>query len=268
MGILPDWMIERDIGITPLEQAGKREGKISYGLSSYGLDCRLGYKFKVFKPYPATVIDPKNFDPRMLEDVDLTQDTAHKPKSHKDGTYSCSSCGKVIHVGGDIIDPPCPVGKPDHLIIPPHSFVLAESLEHFKIPRDVLCVVLGKSTYARCGLIVNVTPGEPEWEGHWTIELSNTTPLPMKVYPGEGIMQCLFFRSDGWRESLFNKIKSLGDTLGLKSVTQAVADMVTSIYHWRSSLDFLSCRTSYKDKVGKYQSQAGLTLPTVDGKDN
>ncbi|MCA9893086.1 MAG: dCTP deaminase [Anaerolineae bacterium] len=81
-------------------------------------------------------------------------------------------------------------------IIPPNSFVLARSIEYFRIPRSVLTVCLGKSTYARCGLIVNVTPFEPEWEGHVTLEISNTTPLPAKVYANEGLAQVLFFEAD------------------------------------------------------------------------
>ena len=86
--------------------------------------------------------------------------------------------------------------KTDVCIIPPNSFVLAKTVEYFRIPRDVLTVCVGKSTYARCGLIVNVTPFEPEWEGFVTLEISNTTPLPAKVYANEGISQVLFFQSD------------------------------------------------------------------------
>lgn len=81
-------------------------------------------------------------------------------------------------------------------IIPPNSFALARTVEYFKIPRDVLVVCLGKSTYARCGIIVNVTPLEPEWEGHVTLEFSNTTPLPAKIYANEGVAQMLFFKAD------------------------------------------------------------------------
>ncbi|MCL1623961.1 dCTP deaminase [Moraxella sp. Tifton1] len=109
----------------------------------------------------------------------------------------------------------------DECIIPPNSFALARTVEYFKIPRDVLTVCLGKSTYARCGIIVNVTPLEPEWEGHVTLEFSNTTNLPAKIYAGEGVAQMLFFQSD--------------------------ADDV--------------CETSYKDRGGKYQGQMGVTLP-------
>lgn len=82
----------------------------------------------------------------------------------------------------------------DEVIIPPNSFILGRTVEYFRIPRDILVVCLGKSSYARCGLIVNVTPLEPEWEGHVTIEISNTTPLPAKIYANEGISQFLFFK--------------------------------------------------------------------------
>ncbi|HEX7118479.1 MAG TPA: dCTP deaminase [Longimicrobiales bacterium] len=84
----------------------------------------------------------------------------------------------------------------DHCIIPPNSFALARTMEYFRIPKDVLVVCLGKSTYARCGIIVNVTPLEPEWEGFLTLEISNTTPLPAKIYAEEGIAQLLFFQGD------------------------------------------------------------------------
>lgn len=83
----------------------------------------------------------------------------------------------------------------DHCLIPPNSFALAETIEYFEIPRDMLGVCLGKSTYARCGIIVNVTPLEPEWRGRVTIEISNTTPLPAKIYAGEGIAQILFLKA-------------------------------------------------------------------------
>ena len=86
------------------------------------------------------------------------------------------------------------IGK--ECIIPPNSFALARTVEYFKIPDDVLVICLGKSTYARCGIIVNVTPLEPEWEGHVTLEFSNTTNLPAKIYAGEGVAQMLFFESD------------------------------------------------------------------------
>jgi dCTP deaminase len=86
--------------------------------------------------------------------------------------------------------------KSDVCIIPPNSFALARTVEYFRIPRDVLTICLGKSTYARCGIIVNVTPLEPEWEGHVTLEFSNTTPLPAKIYANEGVAQMLFLGGD------------------------------------------------------------------------
>jgi dCTP deaminase len=141
--------------IDPFVADQVREGVISYGVSSYGYDVRVGSDFKVFTNVYNTVVDPKNFDPKSF--VDITADVC---------------------------------------IIPPNSFALASTIEYFRIPRDILTVCLGKSTYARCGIIVNVTPFEPEWEGHVTIEISNTTPLPAKIYANEGIAQVLFFQGD------------------------------------------------------------------------
>lgn len=155
MGVLPDWLIERDIKIEPFAAASARPGVISYGVSSYGYDVRVGRQFKVFTNVYGTLIDPKNFSPNAFVDMEA-----------------------------------------DSCIIPPNSFALAETVETFEIPRDVLAVCLGKSTYARCGIIVNITPLEPEWRGKITIEISNTTPLPAKIYANEGIAQILFFRAE------------------------------------------------------------------------
>ncbi len=94
--------------------------------------------------------------------------------------------------------------KTDVCIIPPNSFALARTVEYFKIPRDVLVICLGKSTYARCGIIVNVTPLEPEWEGHVTLEFSNTTTLPAKIYANEGVAQMLFFGGDDVCETSYS----------------------------------------------------------------
>ncbi len=141
--------------IEPFVDSQMREGVISYGVSSYGYDVRVGDEFKVFTNVYNTVVDPKNFDPKSFVDI-----------------------------------------RADVCIIPPNSFALASTIEYFRIPRDILTICLGKSTYARCGIIVNVTPFEPEWEGHVTIEISNTTPLPAKIYANEGIAQVLFFQSD------------------------------------------------------------------------
>jgi len=106
----------------------------------------------------------------------------------------------------------------DHCIIPPNSFALARTVEYFRVPRDVLVVCLGKSTYARCGIIVNVTPLEPTWEGYLTLEISNTTPLPAKIYGGEGIAQLLFFEGDEEPETAYadrqgKYMKQVGVTL-------------------------------------------------------
>ncbi len=141
--------------IDPFEDRQVREGKISYGVSSYGYDIRIAGEFKIFTNVNSTIVDPKNFDERSLVSV-----------------------------------------EGDHCIIPPNSFALARTVEYFRIPRQVLTVCVGKSTYARCGIIVNVTPFEPEWEGYVTLEVSNTTPLPAKIYANEGIAQVLFFESD------------------------------------------------------------------------
>ena len=107
--------------------------------------------------------------------------------------------------------------KTDVCIIPPNSFVLARTVEYFRIPRDVLVICLGKSTYARCGIIVNVTPLEPEWEGHVTLEFSNTTPLPAKIYANEGVAQFLFFKGESVCETSYADRK--GKYQGQKGVT-------------------------------------------------
>jgi dCTP deaminase len=140
--------------IAPFSDSQARQGVISYGVSSYGYDMRIGDEFKIFTNINSTCVDPKRFDPAAFADF-----------------------------------------KGDVCIIPPNSFVLATSLEYFKIPRDVLVICLGKSTYARCGLVVNVTPLEPEWEGHVTIAISNTSPLPVKIYANEGIAQIIFLQA-------------------------------------------------------------------------
>jgi dCTP deaminase len=105
-------------------------------------------------------------------------------------------------VNSQIIDPKKPDGdaftsvKAKTILIPPHSFALARTVEYFKIPRNILTICVGKSTYARCGIIVNVTPFEPEWEGFATVELSNTSPLPVRIYANEGIAQLIFLEAD------------------------------------------------------------------------
>ena len=105
----------------------------------------------------------------------------------------------------------------DVCIIPPNSFALASTVEYFRIPRSVLTVCLGKSTYARCGILVNVTPLEPEWEGHVTLEFSNTTPLPARIYANEGVAQMLFFESDEVCETSYKD--RAGKYMGQRGVT-------------------------------------------------
>jgi len=192
MTVLCDTQIRDLIEIEPFETNEKRPGRVSYGVSSYGYDVRVGSLFKVFTNVDPSgsgnqaVVDPKHFTGDMFVTVD-TRETGR-----------------------------------DHVIIPPNSFALAETVEVITVPRDILAICVGKSTYARCGIIVNVTPLEPEWRGCVTLEISNTTPLPAKIYANEGIAQMIFLKASR------------------------------------------VCEVSYADKGGKYQDQAGLTLPRVD----
>ncbi len=201
MPVLCDSQIRDLVEIKPFAEATKRAGRVSFGVSSYGYDVRVGTKFKIFTPTPRSggmaVVDPKRFTDDFMVEVDTATN----------GTAQLDEDGQMD--GG-------------YVIIPPNSFALCETVEYFAIPRDMLVLCVGKSTYARCGLIVNVTPLEPEWRGKVTIEISNTTPLPAKVYANEGIAQFVFLKGD--------KV----------------------------------CEQSYADKAGKYQDQAGLTLPRVD----
>ena len=136
------------------------DGQVSDGIVSYGLSS-YGYDIRVADEFKVfTNINNTVIDPKAFD-----------PRSFVDL-------------------------QADVCIVPPNSFALARTIEYFRIPRDVLTVCLGKSTYARCGIIVNVTPFEPEWEGFVTLEISNTTPLPAKIYSNEGIAQVLFFQSD------------------------------------------------------------------------
>jgi dCTP deaminase len=166
VGVLSDKQIRERVTIRPFETAQKRPGRISFGVSSYGYDVRVGSHFKIFTPTTRSgdvaVVDPKSFSDDMMVEVDVA-------KNPPDRQY---------------------------VIIPPNSFALCETVEYLEIPRDVLAICVGKSTYARCGLIVNVTPLEPEWRGKVTLEISNTTPLPARVYAGEGIAQLIFLKAD------------------------------------------------------------------------
>jgi dCTP deaminase len=148
-------MVQEQKMIEPFAENQKRDGVISFGLSSYGYDLRVADEFKIFTNVNNSIVDPKRFDE-----------------------------GSFVEFKG----PVC--------IVPPNSFALARSVEYFRIPRSILTICVGKSTYARCGIIVNVTPLEPEWEGFVTLEISNTTPLPARVYSNEGLCQIVFFESD------------------------------------------------------------------------
>lgn len=159
-GLMPDrWIREQALQngmIEPFVEKQKREGVISYGLSSYGYDARCADEFMIFTNVDNAIVDPKDFSKQSFVER-----------------------------------------KTDVCVIPPNSFALARTVEYFRIPRDTLVICLGKSTYARCGIIVNVTPLEPGWEGHVTLEFSNTTPLPAKIYANEGVSQFLFFKGAG-----------------------------------------------------------------------
>ena len=163
--------------ISPFENRQVREGKISYGLSSFGYDARVGDEFKIFYNVESSIVDPKKFSSNNF----ITKKTL------------------------------------DYIIIPPNSFALATTIEKFKIPRDVMCIVVGKSTYARCGIIVNVTPIESEFEGTVTLEFSNTTPLPAKIYANEGVAQFLFLKGNEEPEVSYADRK--GKYMGQSGVT-------------------------------------------------
>ena len=150
------------------------------------------------------------FEPKLVSKVDGKRVVSYGVSSYGyDGR--CTDEFKLFtNVNSSVVDPKefdsssFVDVKGDYCTIPPNSFALSRTVEYFKIPRDVLTICLGKSTYARCGIIVNVTPLEPEWEGHVTLEFSNTTPLPAKIYANEGVAQFLFFQSDEPCESSYN----------------------------------------------------------------
>ncbi len=221
MGILADWQIEAEKVFTPFTASQHGEGVISYGVSSYGYDVRVASRFQIFSnvAVPGGVIDPKNFKMRMLHDIDLSKPDA-------DGVMQ------------------------DHILIPPNSFALCHTVEHVRVPRGCLAVIVGKSTYARCAVVVNCTPLEPEWQGFVTIELSNTATLPAKIYGGEGIAQVLLFRNDGMTQAIHDHLLPMMSTAQQK----AFGDKLRS----------MQCRTSYADKKGKYQDQgAEPTAPRI-----
>jgi dCTP deaminase len=159
MSIRPDHWI-RKMALEQRMIEPFEEGLVSEGVVSYGVSA-YGYDIRIADEFKIfTNINTSVVDPKKFD-----------PDS-------------FVDFQGDVC------------IIPPNSFALARSMEYFRIPRSTLVICVGKSTYARCGIITNVTPLEPEWEGHLTLEISNTTPLPAKIYANEGIAQLLFFESD------------------------------------------------------------------------
>ena len=145
-----------------LDPENRERPVLSFGCSSYGYDLRLSpQEFMIFRHVPGTVMNPKRFNPANLEPTPLHQD--------EDGQY---------------------------FILPAHSYGLGVALEKLQVPPNITVICLGKSTYARCGIIVNVTPLEPGWEGHVTLEFSNTTPLPAKIYANEGVAQFVFLKGN------------------------------------------------------------------------
>ncbi len=180
MSVLSDKWIKKmalEGMISPFEENQVRKGKISYGLSSFGYDARVSDEFKIFTNINGSEI----VDPKNFKPTNFV-------------TKKVSEC-----------------------IIPPNSFVLASTVEYFKIPKDVLVICLGKSTYARCGIIVNVTPLEPGWEGNVTLEFSNTTPLPAKIYANEGVAQFVFLKGNEKPEVSYSDRK--GKYMGQVGVT-------------------------------------------------
>jgi dCTP deaminase len=161
MSIQPDHWIRRmareQAMIEPFEERQVSKGTISFGLSSFGYDIRVADEFRIFTAATGRLTV---VDPKAIDETAMN-------------FYQGEVC-----------------------IIPPNSFALARTVEYFRIPRNVITLCVGKSTYARCGIIVNVTPFEPAWEGFVTLEISNTTPLPAKIYANEGIAQVLFFEGD------------------------------------------------------------------------
>ena len=159
MSVLPDrWIREmsrKHKMIVPFAEGKTREGKISFGVSSYGYDFRLADEYKIPDFSSVKSADPKNMDAIAFND------------------FRGRAC-----------------------LIPPNSFILGRSLEYFRIPRDVITLCQGKSTYARSGVFINVTPLEPEWEGFITIAIVNYAPVPAKIYSGEGIAQLVFIRAE------------------------------------------------------------------------
>jgi dCTP deaminase len=153
---------------------------------------RMAEEYKMIEP----------FEPGQVKEVDGRKVVSYGTSSYGYDVRCADEFKLFTNVYSAIVDPKKFDDKSfvdmkgDYVIIPPNSFALARTVEYFRIPRNVMTICLGKSTYARCGIIVNVTPFEPEWEGYVTLEFSNTTPMPAKIYANEGVAQVLFFEAD------------------------------------------------------------------------
>lgn len=155
-------ILTRDTADILMHDLGRSRKAISYGLSSYGYDLRLSpEEFRIFQHVPGTVVNPKDFKSENLRSLDLHEDTS--------GQF---------------------------FILPAHTYGLGFCLEKLEIPENITCLFIGKSTYARCGIIANLTPGEAGWRGHLTIEISNASSADCRIYANEGIVQALFFEGE------------------------------------------------------------------------
>lgn len=244
MGVLADWQIEAEGIVEPFIDTRKSpaaSGTITYGVGHYGYDVRCSDEFQIFRPVygVGNIIDPKNFNPELLE------------PSQKSNRY--------------ILD--------GAVVIPPNSFALTQTIERLNIPRGVLATVLGKSTYARCGIICNVTPLEPEWRGRITIEISNTTPVPAKIYPREGIAQVLFHRADGYTQVVLDELVEHLTELYLAAGMTADRGYSKEAARKQAEAEVTKrlrdkmCQISYADKKGRYQDQGDkVVLPCASGR--
>lgn len=170
---------------------------ISWGQSSFGYDIRLAYEpVKIFRHIPGIITDPKSFNPLLLEEVEqmnynlCSRDFRDSSDIHQNKVHIYHDT-KIEKYGSDYSDV-----TEEYFILPAHSYALGVSVEKFNMPRDITAICLGKSTYARCGILINVTPLESEWKGYLTIEISNISPSPCRIYLNEGIAQLLFLQGN------------------------------------------------------------------------
>jgi dCTP deaminase len=169
---------------------------ISWGQSSFGYDIRLAYSpIKIFRHIPGVITDPKDFNPILLEEV-RSPDYSQSERSYRNWYVVHQTDVHIYH--NETIERHDEDNDADesYFILPAHSYALGVSVEQFNMPRNVTSICLGKSTYARCGILINVTPLESEWKGYLTIEISNISPSPCRIYLNEGIAQLLFFQGN------------------------------------------------------------------------